>query len=67
MIQVVENGNIIVSKINVDQGSEHQYANNKEFVINLLIDCINSLFPNLNKVQIEAFVLKLFNNCFDWA
>jgi exportin-1 len=24
------------------------------------------LFPNLNKVQIEAFVLNLFNHCSDW-
>ena len=24
------------------------------------------LFPNLNKVQIEAFVLNLFNHCQNW-
>ena len=24
------------------------------------------MFPNLNKVQVEAFVLKLFNTCNNW-
>lgn len=33
----------------------------------ILIQAINSLFPNLNKVQIEAFVWKLFNTCGEWS
>ena len=45
----------------------HQYASNKDFVIALLIDSINALFPNLNKVQIEAFVWKLFNSSTEWS
>lgn len=24
------------------------------------------MFSNLNKVQVEAFVINLFNNCHDW-
>ena len=45
----------------------HTFPSNKDFVINVLIDCIKSLFPNLNKVQIEAFVLNLFNYCYEWS
>lgn len=41
-------------------------SSNKEYVINLLIDGINKLFPNLNRVQIETFVINLFNNCNEW-
>ena len=47
----------------MENGSEHGFNDNKEYAINVLIDCINVLFPNLNKVQIEAFVLNLFNHC----
>lgn len=54
------------AKINDDSGNPHSFNSNKEFVVNLLIDCIRTLFPNLNKVQIEAFVLNLFNNSQDW-
>jgi exportin-1 len=36
-------------------------------VVALLIECIKELFPNLNKVQIEAFVWKLFNTAGEWA
>lgn len=24
-------------------------------------------FPNLNRVQVEAFVIKLFNTCYEWS
>lgn len=65
MIQTVEN-NLIFGNLNQDNGQPHQMATNKDFVIALLIDCISSLFPNLNKVQIEAFVWNLFNHCYDW-
>jgi exportin-1 len=67
MICAVESGTIILGPINKEDGTPHQYGTNKEFVINLLIDCIKTLFPNLNKVQIEAFVWKLFNTCNDWS
>lgn len=67
LICAVENGQIIQGPINKEDGTPHQYSNNKEFVINLLIQCIKEMFPNLNNVQIEAFVWKLFNNCNDWS
>jgi len=51
----------------VEGNQPHQFTTNKEYVISLLIDCINNLFPNLNRVQIETFVLNLFNNCMDWT
>lgn len=50
MIMCVENEGIILAKINQDNGTPHQYNTNKEFIVSLLIDCIKSLFPNLNKV-----------------
>ena len=67
MIQVVQNNVVIFAKINKDDGQPHQFTDNKEFVVNLLIECINTLFPNLNKVQIETFVLNLFNTCYEWS
>jgi len=66
MICAVESGTIILGPINQQDGTPHQFGTNKEFVITLLIDCIKTLFPNLNKVQIEAFVWKLFNTCNEW-
>jgi exportin-1 len=67
MICAVESGSIIQGPINQENGTPHQYPSNKDFVINLLIECIKALFANLNKVQIEAFVWKLFNTCNDWS
>jgi CRM1 C terminal len=67
MIQIVDSPGIIQCKILMENGSEHAFNDNKEFAINVLIDCINVLFPNLNKVQIEAFVLNLFNHCQSWT
>ena len=66
MICAVEFGTIIQGPINQDNGQPHQFGSNKEFVIALLIDCIKTLFQNLNKVQIETFVWKLFNTCTSW-
>ena len=65
MLQVVESGAVLTERLCVDQ-QPHQFADNKQFVVSLLIDCISALFQNLNKVQIEAFVLNLFNYCNDW-
>lgn len=61
MIQVVDQG-LITVPINGDNGAPHTFPSNKDYVINLLIECIKNLFPNLNKVQIEAFVWNLFNH-----
>ena len=35
--------------------------NNKVFVQNLLASLLLKMFPNLNGVQVQTFVLKLFN------
>jgi hypothetical protein len=32
-----------------------------------LKDSICALFPNLNSVQVEGFVIRLFNTLGDWA
>ena len=67
LIQVADCPAVAQKRFLVDlNGNPHQFNSNKEFVIALLIDCISTLFPYLNKVQIEAFVLKLFNFCADW-
>ncbi len=65
MIQIADS-DVIQSKLNDSNGSQHSYATNREFVINLIIESIKSLFPNLNKVQIEGFVWNLFNHSYDW-
>ena len=62
----MDNPQLVYQKINKDDGQPHMFNDNKEFAVNLLIDCICTLFPNLNKVQIETFVLNLFNNCNEW-
>jgi hypothetical protein len=32
----------------------------------MMIDTFLKMFQNLNKVQVETFVINLFNNCEDW-
>lgn len=49
-----------------DAGAPHGFPTNKDFVVQLLIGIIICLFPNLNKVQTEAFVWKLFNTSQEW-
>ena len=49
------------------QNVPHQFNTNREYVTELLINWIKELFPNLNKVQIEAFIINLFNNYSDWS
>ena len=39
-----------------------KYSSNKEFVIEYLSDALVELFSNTNKVQIQTFVLNMFNN-----
>jgi len=58
---------VVALKLNEDAGNPHGHPSNKEFVVAYLITCINQLFQNLNRVQIEAFVLNLFNNCLEWS
>ena len=41
------------------------YENNKEFVIEFLVDVLIKLFANTNKVQIEGWVLTMFNRSHD--
>ena len=53
-------------KINGPDNQPHQFETNKIFVQELLKDSLLSMFANLNKVQVETFVLKLFNTVNDW-
>ena len=41
------------------------YDNNKEYVIEYLVDVLIKLFANTNKVQIEGWVLTMFNKSHD--
>jgi exportin-1 len=41
-------------------------ASNKEFVMHSMKNVLQSMFMNMNAVQIEGFVLKLFNTLRDW-
>ena len=50
-----------------DQGQPHQLPSNRDFVCEYLAQNLSSQFANMNRVQIEAFVLKLFNALNDWA
>ena len=38
------------------------FSSNKEYVIEYLSDTLVQLFPNTNKMQIQTFVLNMFNN-----
>lgn len=55
LISVVEN--------DIFEGTlSEEVSSNKEFVIEYLSDALVKLFPNTNKVQIQTFVLNMFNN-----
>ena len=54
-------------KINNDQGQPHTQASNKDYVCHFLAESLLGQFGNLNRVQVEAFVIKLFNTLHDWA
>jgi len=68
MLQAVDSDLIInPSERLIDQnGNEHQCSSNKEFVMELLKGIIIQMFPNLNSVQVESFVIRLFNTVSDW-
>lgn len=61
------NNNIIDPqvKLNDDQGQPHTSPTNKDFVCEYLAGTLLSQFTNLNRVQVEAFVIKLFNSLHD--
>jgi len=50
-----------------EQGQPHQAQSNRDFVCEYLASTLASQFANMNRVQIEAFVIKLFNSLGDWA
>mmetsp|Transcript_28813 Transcript_28813/g.38433 ORF Transcript_28813/g.38433 Transcript_28813/m.38433 type:complete len:80 (-) Transcript_28813:591-830(-) len=41
-------------------------GSNRDFVCQYLAGTITGQFANLNRVQVEAFVIKLFNSIHDW-
>ena len=52
-------------KLNDDQGNPHTSPTNRDFVCEYLTSTLLSQFTNLNRVQVEAFVIKLFNSLND--
>lgn len=52
--------------LNAADDQPHQMGSNKDFVSGLLNQSLLDMFPNLNHVQVEAFVLKLFNTAYEW-
>lgn len=53
---------IVVVEDEMFQGKlSDDYASNKEFVIEYLSDALVKLFSNTNRVQIQTFVLNMFN------
>ena len=53
-------------QLHTDQGTPHTMQSNRDFVCEYLASTICSKFANLNRVQVEAFVIKLFNSLNDW-
>lgn len=58
LIAIVENG-MFEGKLSSD------FDSNKEYVVEYLSDALVKLFSNTNKVQIQTFVLNMFNKCHD--
>ena len=54
-------------KLHTAANEAHQYDSNKIYVQELLKESLLSMFANLNKVQVETFILKLFNTVYDWS
>ena len=48
-------------------GQPHQCESNKHYVQQMLTSSLVEMFPNLNHVQVESFVLKMFNSVYEWA
>ena len=54
-------------KLHDENGQPHQMGSNRDFVCEYLAQNLQSQFANMNRVQIETFVLKLFNALADWT
>lgn len=68
LLQVVSSEqNFIGSPINDQNGQPHKMGSNKEFVSMLLKTLLCQMFPNLNEVQVEAFIIKMFNTAYEWT
>lgn len=69
MLQAVDSDQIVdPSQRLVDQnGNHHQCSSNKDFAMGLLKEIICQMFPNLNSVQVESFVIRLFNTLSEWS
>lgn len=68
LLTAVDDDKIInpLSKLHTDQNQPHTSNSNKEFVCEYLSTNLLSQFRNMNKVQVEAFVIKLFNSINEW-
>jgi hypothetical protein len=69
LIQAVDRPDTIAYQVKLltEVQTPHQFESNKVYVQHLIMNQLASQFPNLNKVQIEGFVLKLFNTAYDWS
>jgi exportin-1 len=56
LIQVIES-NTINQPLNQFDNTPHTYPSNKEYVIDLIVNCIMNIFPNLNNVQVKMLSL----------
>jgi exportin-1 len=67
LLQVVSSEqNFISSAINDQNGQPHSMGSNKEFVSMLLKTLLCQMFPNLNEVQVESYIIKMFNTTYEW-
>lgn len=65
LLSAVINPNLVGSNLqllNMASGGPHQMSSNREYVTALLKKILCDNFPNLNHVQVETFVTKLFNS-----
>ena len=65
LITVIETQGLVNQPIQMNS-QPHTYNSNKAFVIDLLINVIMELFPNLNKMWVEALANRFFNNYENW-
>lgn len=65
LIQAIETNGLITQPIHMNS-QPHTYPSNKAFVIELLINTILELFPNLNKMWVETLSNRFFNTFDDW-
>ena len=49
-----------------DNNQPHQMGSNQEFVQTFLLQNIQNLFPQLNKIQVETFILNLYSYSGEW-